>query len=104
MTRTPPTEEWYEFVMDGHTAAIHAGPSIFEVTEAAPRTPDARITATQAHLMGIMVSGRSIADAVEAGDITVDGDLAAAERAVGLFRMPGTEPEVATELLTGAEL
>ena len=90
--------------MDGHTAAIHAGPSIFEVTEAAPRTPDARITATQAHLMGIMVSGRSIADAVEAGDITVDGDLDAAERAVGLFRMPGTEPEVATELLTGAEL
>jgi hypothetical protein len=30
--------------------------------------------------MGIMESGRTIADAVEAGDIIVEGDIAAAER------------------------
>jgi hypothetical protein len=38
------------------------------------------ITATPAHFMGIMESGRTIADAVEAGDIIVEGDIAAAER------------------------
>ncbi len=54
--------------------------------------------------MGTMESNRTIADAVEAGDITVEGDLAAAERAVTLFRMPGTEPDVATKLMAGAGL
>ena len=121
ITRTPPTEEWYEFVMDGRTAAIHAGPDIFSVIEGRtadipadaeglqgsippPQTPDARIIATPAHFMGIMESGRTIADAVEAGDIVVEGDMAAAERAVGLFRMPGTEPVSAVDTLAGAEL
>ncbi len=104
LRRTPPTEEWYEFVIDGCTAAVHAGPGIFEVSEAAPRTPDARITATPAHFMRIVESSRTIADAVEAGDIAVQGDLAAAERAVRLFRMPGIQPEVATEMLAEAKL
>lgn len=56
--------------------------------------PDAAIAAAEPGvLLGVIFEGRPLREAIDAGEIEVDGDVAAAERFLGLFSLP--EPVVA---------
>jgi DNA-binding HxlR family transcriptional regulator len=50
--------------------------------------PDATIDTDPGTLFTVLSNGRSLADAQHAGDIRIDGDTAAVERLVGLFKKP----------------
>ena len=46
-----------------------------------------------AGLLQLISLGKSVEEAKAEGMLTLEGDLDAAERLIGLFRLPGTEPE-----------
>ncbi|MFC7405531.1 winged helix-turn-helix transcriptional regulator [Georgenia alba] len=49
---------------------------------------DAVVTATPAVLADILYEGREVSEAIEVGDLTVEGDRSAFERYVGCFWLP----------------
>lgn len=50
--------------------------------------PDATIDTSPSTLFAVLTNGRSLADAQQAGDITIDGDTGAVQRLVRLFNQP----------------
>ena len=50
--------------------------------------PDASLAGTPEAFAGVIYGGRPLEDAVEAGDLLVDGDLSAARRFTRLFTLP----------------
>jgi len=61
----------------------------FEIEPGEVKEPDATIHApAHMNLVDVVFNGRSLGDALEAGDIRIDGDRKAAERYVNLFPLP----------------
>ena len=58
------------------------------VTRGAPGQADATIVTDTGTLAGVLWAGRPMADAVDAGELAIEGDRAAAERFPGLFAVP----------------
>jgi DNA-binding HxlR family transcriptional regulator len=63
-----------------------------EVIRGGDLAPDATITTDPATLLAVLHGHRSLADAVRAGDLAIDGDKRVAERFTTLFPLP--EPAV----------
>jgi DNA-binding HxlR family transcriptional regulator len=59
-----------------------------DLARGAAAAPDAVITTTPAALAATLWHGRSLRDAIGAGDATVQGSRRAAERFVGMFPLP----------------
>jgi hypothetical protein len=51
-------------------------------------SPDATIDTDTGTLFAVLWNGRSVADAQRAGDMRIEGDMAAVERLVRLFPLP----------------
>ncbi|WP_448615096.1 winged helix-turn-helix transcriptional regulator [Modestobacter sp. URMC 112] len=60
----------------------------FTVEPGSAPSPDACLAGTPEALAALVYGGRPLADAVSTGEVTVTGDLAAAERFLGLFTLP----------------
>jgi DNA-binding HxlR family transcriptional regulator len=60
----------------------------FELSRGQADEPDAVVTTDQGTLSAVLWKGRALADAVRAGDMTIDGDRRAVTRLVGLFPQP----------------
>jgi alkyl sulfatase BDS1-like metallo-beta-lactamase superfamily hydrolase len=60
----------------------------FELSRGQADEPDAVITTDQGTLSAVLWKGRALADALRAGDMTIEGDRGAVTRLVGLFPQP----------------
>ena len=90
-------EEDYVFVIDDQTVAVRVAPDALEANDVAPAAPAVTITLDAAAFIDIALLGKTVAQAQAEGIVNVDGSVAAAERAFGLFRLPGTEPGTAAQ-------
>jgi alkyl sulfatase BDS1-like metallo-beta-lactamase superfamily hydrolase len=75
------------------SVAVHDGE--LEITRGAARAPAVRIATDTRTLAAVLWHGRSLAEAVAGGALTVDGDAAAAERFVAMFAAPVPVAELA---------
>lgn len=92
--RTPPFDESYEFVLDGRKIGLEVTPGNVEVLDGSPEDPVATLTLDCSSLMELILLGKTLDVAQAEGKLEVQGDAAAAERAISLFRIPGVEPIV----------
>ena len=65
---------------------------VFEIERGVPVGPDATIVAAPATLAAVLWLGQSLEDALESGDLAIEGDTAAAARLVSLFPLPEPAP------------
>jgi len=64
----------------------------FEISRGSADDPDAIVEADSDTVAGLLYAGRPLAEAVESGDLKVEGDRAAFERFLGLFPLPEPAP------------
>jgi putative sterol carrier protein len=64
----------------------------FEISRGSADSPDAIVEADSDTLAGLLYAGRRLAEALESGDLKVEGDRAAFERFLGLFPLPEPAP------------
>ena len=93
--RTPPFDESYELVVDGRVIGLDVTPGNVAVSPGAPEDPVVTLTVASSTLIELMLLGKSVVEAEAEGKAEVQGDPAAAERLLDLFRLPGTEAGVA---------
>ncbi len=91
--RVPQFQESYEIVVDGQLIGIEAAPGQLEIVGHRPQRPAVRLVVDAAGLAELFMLGKSVAEAETEGILTLEGDVEAAERVIGFFRIPGTEPE-----------
>jgi DNA-binding HxlR family transcriptional regulator len=60
----------------------------FEISRGAAERPDVIVEADPGTLTELVYAGRSLAEALEAGDLKIEGDRSAFERFLGLFPLP----------------
>ncbi len=68
----------------------------FAIERGAPTGPDATIVSDPGALAAVLWLGRSLDDAVESGDLSIDGDAGAVARLVDLFPLPEPAPAAAS--------
>ncbi len=68
------------------------GHGTFEIARGAPARPDATIVTDPATLAAVLWLGRALDDAVESGDLVVEGDMTVVARLVDLFPLPEPAP------------
>ena len=66
--------------------------SRFEISRGSADRPDAIIETDSDTLAALVYAGRPVAEAVESGDLKVEGDGSAVERFLGLFPLPEPAP------------
>ena len=91
MAHLPPVLEEYEFVIDGNPVTIRAGAGLFEVEEGSAPSPLTKLTLDAGILMELHLPGMTLAEVEAMGQVVVDGDRAACERALDLFRIPKSQ-------------
>jgi DNA-binding HxlR family transcriptional regulator/putative sterol carrier protein len=64
----------------------------FEISRGSADDPDAIVEADSDTMAGLLYAGRSLAEALESGDLKVEGDRAAFQRFLGLFPLPDPAP------------
>ena len=64
----------------------------FEISRGSAEGADAIVEADSNTLAGLLYAGRPLAEALESGDLKVDGNRAAFERFLGLFPLPEPAP------------
>ena len=64
----------------------------FEISRGSADRPDAIIETDSDTLAALVYAGRPVAEAVESGDLKVEGDGSAVERFLGLFPLPEPAP------------
>ena len=86
------SSEGYTLVVDGEVIGFDVRPGSIEVLDS--HIPDSAVTLSLScsTLMELMLLGKSVAEAEEEGKAEVQGDPAAAERLLDLYRLPGIEP------------
>lgn len=77
--RAPRGRHTIELMIEGESFAIEIGPGRYEVERAPAADPDVRVEAAASTFVELMMLGRSVSDAAAAGDLTVEGDIAAAD-------------------------
>jgi DNA-binding HxlR family transcriptional regulator len=92
----------YELRLGEERFHAKVGGGRFEIEAGDAKDPDATIhAADHMSLVDVVFNGRSLGDALEAGEIGIEGDKKAAERYVNLFPLPdGASP---AELASPAE-
>jgi DNA-binding HxlR family transcriptional regulator len=63
-----------------------------EISRGSADDPDAFVEADSDTMAGLLYAGRPLAEALESGDLKVEGDRAAFERFLGLFPLPELAP------------
>jgi DNA-binding HxlR family transcriptional regulator len=64
----------------------------FEISRGSANDPDATVEADSDTMAGLLYAGRPLAEALESGNLKVEGDRAAFERFLGLFPLPEPAP------------
>lgn len=64
----------------------------FEISRGSADHPDAIVEADSDTIAGLLYAGRSLAEALDSGDLKVEGDRSAFERFLGLFPLPEPAP------------
>ena len=64
----------------------------FEISRGNADGPDATVEADSDTLAALIYAGRPLDEAVESGDLKIEGDRAAFERFLGLFPLPEPAP------------
>jgi DNA-binding HxlR family transcriptional regulator len=67
----------------------------FEIARGRAERPDATIEADAGTLTSLVYEGRPLAEALQAGDVKIEGDGEAVERFLGLFPLPEPAPPAA---------
>lgn len=80
----------FRFGEDRFRAVVDGGR--FEISRGTAVDPDAVVEADSGTLAEIVYAGRPLAEALEAGDLKVEGDRIAFERFLGLFPLPEPAP------------
>ena len=78
----------YELRLGEDRFRVDVAGATLTVARGAAERPDATIATHPETLRAVLWGGRRLADAQQAGDLTVEGDNAAAERFVRLFPLP----------------
>jgi DNA-binding HxlR family transcriptional regulator len=78
----------YELRLGEDRFHIAVSDHALEVARGGADQPDAIIDTSPGTLFAVLWNGRSLADAQRAGDMSIEGDTAAAERLVRLFPVP----------------
>lgn len=91
---TATSTEAYTLVVDGEVIGFDVRPGSISVLDTP--APEATVTLSLncATLMELMLLGKSVVEAEAEGRAEVQGDPAAAERLLDLFRLPSLEPAV----------
>lgn len=77
-----------ELRLDGAPYVARVAGARLHVARGGADQPDAVIEAAPAAVAAVVYLGRPLAEAIGAGDVRQDGDRAAAERFLSLFRLP----------------
>ena len=64
----------------------------FEISRGSADGPDAIVESDSDTLAALIYAGRPLAEALESGDLKIEGDPAAFERFLGLFPLPEPAP------------
>ena len=64
----------------------------FDISRGGADRPDVTVEAGSDTLAGLIYAGRPLAEAVESGELEIEGDRAAFERFLGLFPLPEPAP------------
>jgi DNA-binding HxlR family transcriptional regulator len=78
----------YELRLGEHAFDVRVADRTIELGREPAADPDARIQTDPDTLRALIWNGRELADALRAGDITIDGDERAVVRFLGLFPQP----------------
>ena len=78
----------YELRLGENTFRVSIAGGEIDIARGAADDPDAIVEAEASALSQVIWNGRELADALQAGDIAVDGDRGAVSRFVGLFPNP----------------
>ncbi len=87
MAHLAPVIEVYEFVIDGNPVTIRAGAGLFEVEEGAAESALASLKLDACILMELLLTGITLDEVEAMGQVVVEGDRAACDRALDLFRL-----------------
>lgn len=87
--------EAYTVVVDGEVIGFDVRPGSIEVLDTPALEATVTLSLNCATLMELMLLGKSVVEAEAEGKAEIQGDPAAAERLLDLFRLPGTEAGVA---------
>ena len=90
--RMSSSEESCTLIVDDEVIGFNIRPGSIEVLDAAPNDSAVTLTLDCSTLMELMLLGKTLDDARAEGKLEIQGDEAAAERCLSLFRIPGTEP------------
>ena len=91
---TSPAEA-YTLVVDDEVIGFDTRPGSIEVLDTTPQDSAVTLTLDCSTLMELMLLGKSVLEAAAEGKADVQGDPAAADRLLDLFRLPGTTREPA---------
>ena len=68
----------------------------FEISRGIAERPDVIVESDPGTLTDLVYAGRPLAEALESGDLKLEGDRAAFERFLGLFPLPAPAPPAGT--------
>ena len=80
----------FRFGEDSFRAVVDDGR--FEISRGRADDPDATVEADSDTLAALIYAGRPLAEALESGDLEIEGDRSAVERFLGLFPLPEPAP------------
>ena len=83
-----PGEGTFVVSIDGVKVGITVADGDFEVTPVPPRKPRATVSTSIARMAGVALGVVPLADALAAGDLVVEGDVAAATAVLEVFLTP----------------
>ena len=78
----------YELRLDDSTFHVHIADGSIELDRGPSEDPDAIVEADAITFSAVVWNGRPLADALRAGELTVEGDRRAVDRLIGLFPKP----------------
>ena len=93
--RTSSSAESVTLIVDDEVIGFNVRPGSVEVLDTAPSNPAGTLTLDCSTLMELMLLGKSVVQAGADGKADLQGDPAAVERLLDLYRLPGTTPAVA---------
>lgn len=83
----------YEFRIGADTFSVHAPDGIIEVQRGSTGQPDAILTADAEDLSAVFLGRRPVGDAIQSGDLRIDGDKEAASQLVSMLATMPAAPE-----------
>lgn len=96
--RTSSSAESYTLIVDDAVIGFDVRPGSVDVLDTAPPNAAVTLTLDSSTLMELMLLGKLVAEAEAEGRAEVQGDPAAADRLLDLFRLPNQNPGPAVAL------